>query len=69
MFVFPSSSNAPTIIATIVSFVIGLAVIHWLLEYVSNKSYTPFVIYRIALGVLVLVLVATGTLGSIVTVS
>ncbi len=60
----PGQANAygpgPTIVATVVSFVVGLAVIHWLLEYVSKKSYTPFVIYRVALGVVVLVLVAHG---------
>jgi undecaprenyl-diphosphatase len=69
----PNQANeygpGPTIVATIVSFVVGLAVIHWLLEYVSRKSYTPFVVYRIALGVLVLALVATGVMTSTVTVS
>ena len=64
----PNQANAygtgPTIVATVVSFVVGLAVIRWLLNYVSTKSYTPFVIYRIALGVLVLVLVATSVISS-----
>lgn len=61
--------TAPTIVATVVSFVVGIAIIHWLLEYVSKKSYTPFVIYRVALGVLVLVLVGAGALTSTVAVS
>ncbi|MCW2831920.1 MAG: undecaprenyl-diphosphatase [Aeromicrobium sp.] len=69
----PDQTNAygvgPTVVATVVSFVVGLAIIHWLLEYVSRKSYTPFVIYRVALGVVVLVLVGTGVLASTVTVS
>jgi undecaprenyl-diphosphatase len=69
----PGGQNAygtgPTIVATVVSFIVGLAIIHWLLEYVSKKSYAPFVIYRVALGVLVLVLVATGALTSTVAVS
>lgn len=54
----------PTAVGTVVSFVIGLAVIHWLLRYVSSHSYTPFVIYRIALGAFVLVLLATGALSA-----
>ena len=69
----PNQANAygtgPTIVATVISFVVGLAVIRWLLNYVSTKSYTPFVIYRIALGVLVLVLVATSVISSQVVVS
>jgi undecaprenyl-diphosphatase len=42
--------------------VIGYAVIAWLIRYVSTNSYMPFVIYRIALGTLVLVLLTTGVL-------
>jgi undecaprenyl-diphosphatase len=54
----------PTIAATIVAFVVGYAAIAWLLRYVTTHSYTPFVIYRIALGTLTLVLVATGAIGA-----
>lgn len=60
--------TVPTIVATIVSFVVGLAVIHWLLVYVSTKSYMPFVFYRVALGALVLVLVASGVIAAGTTV-
>lgn len=59
----------PTIVGTVVSFIVGLAVIHWLLKYVSTRSYAPFVAYRIALGTLVLVLVAAGVIGASTTVS
>ncbi|MEV7396338.1 undecaprenyl-diphosphate phosphatase [Aeromicrobium sp. NPDC092404] len=52
----------PTIVGTIVSFIVGLAVIHWLLRYVSTRSYTPFVFYRIGLGSLVLILVGAGVI-------
>jgi undecaprenyl-diphosphatase len=61
--------TAPTIVGTIVSFVVGLAVIHWLLRYVSNHSFMPFVAYRIVLGGLVLALVAFGVIGAATTVS
>jgi len=33
-----------------------------LLHYVSTRSYLPFVVYRIGLGGLTLLLVATGVL-------
>jgi len=52
----------PTIVATVVSFLVGYAAIAWLLRYVSTHSYTPFVIYRVLLGGATLVLVATGVL-------
>ncbi len=52
----------PTILATIVSFVVGYAAIAWLLKLITTHSYTPFVLYRVALGSAVLVLLATGVL-------
>lgn len=52
----------PTIVATVVSFVVGYAAIAWLLRWVSTKSYTPFVVYRVVLGAAVLVLLGTGAL-------
>lgn len=54
----------PTLVATVVSFVVGYAAIAWLLKYVTTHSYTPFVIYRIALGTLTLALVATGVIAA-----
>jgi undecaprenyl-diphosphatase len=54
----------PTIVATIVSFVVGYAAIAWLLRYVTTKSYTPFVLYRVALGAATLVLVGVGVLNA-----
>ena len=55
---------APTLVATVVAFVVGYAAIAWLLHYVSTRSYLPFVIYRIGLGSLTLALVATGVLAA-----
>ncbi len=53
-----------TIVATIVSFIVGYAAIAWLLRYVATKSYTPFVLYRVALGGATLLLLATGVLSA-----
>jgi undecaprenyl-diphosphatase len=52
----------PTILGTVVAFLVGYAVIAWLMKYISTHSYLPFVVYRIALGVLLLVLVGFGVL-------
>jgi len=58
----PTAAWGPTILATIIAFLIGYAVIAWLIRYVSTNSYMPFVLYRIGLGTLVLVLLGTGVL-------
>jgi undecaprenyl-diphosphatase len=55
-------TNGQTILATIISFLVGYAAIAWLLRYVSTHTYTPFVVYRVILGAVVLILVATGVL-------
>ena len=53
-----------TLVATGVAFVIGYIVIAWLLKFVSTKSFRPFIIYRVVLGSLILVLLATGVISS-----
>ncbi|TQN42966.1 undecaprenyl-diphosphatase [Blastococcus colisei] len=55
-------SWGPTILATVIAFGVGLTVIAWLLRYLDRGSFTPFVVYRIVLGTLVLVLVWAGVL-------
>ncbi len=52
----------PDDIATIVAFVVGFAVIAWLMRYLKTRSYMPFVVYRVALGVFVIVLVTAGAI-------
>jgi undecaprenyl-diphosphatase len=51
-----------TFVATVVAFIIGYLVISWLLKFVTTKSFMPFIIYRICLGTLVLILLATGVI-------
>jgi undecaprenyl-diphosphatase len=51
-----------TFTATAVAFVIGYAVIAWLLKYVTTKSFAPFIIYRIALGSLLILLLSLGVI-------
>ena len=53
-----------TLAATLVAFVVGLLVIAFFMNWISKRSFLPFVIYRIALGTLVLVLLATGVLAA-----
>ncbi|MEU3465366.1 undecaprenyl-diphosphate phosphatase [Streptomyces sp. NPDC006733] len=50
----------PTILATVIAFAVGYAVIAWFMRYISTKSFMPFVIYRVVLGIVLFALVATG---------
>lgn len=52
----------PTLVATAVSFGVGYAVIVWFLRLVETKTFTPFVIYRIALAIAVGILLVIGVL-------
>ena len=51
-----------TLVATVIAFVIAIFVIKFFMGYISKKSFMPFVIYRIALGILVFILLGTGVL-------
>ena len=53
---------APTITATLVSFVVGYLAVAWLLKFIARHSYSVFIFYRLVLGSLLIVLLATGTL-------
>ncbi|MFJ5062767.1 undecaprenyl-diphosphate phosphatase [Streptomyces nigra] len=55
-------SWGPTIFATVIAFGSGYAVIAWFMKFISTKSFMPFVYYRVALGVVIIALVAAGVL-------
>ena len=57
-------SLAETVAATAIAFVVGYLVIAWLIKFVMTKSFMPFIVYRIALGSTLLVLLATGVINS-----
>lgn len=59
---FTSSMAAPTIVATLVAFVSGYAVIMGFLKLVSTRSYLVFVVYRVLLGSVLLALLLTGVI-------
>lgn len=52
----------PTILATVIAFGVGYVVIVYFLRYIATHSFRAFVVYRIALGLLVLGLVLFGIL-------
>src|SRR5690625_542434 len=52
----------PVVVGTLVSFVVGYSVVAWLLRYLQRGTYTPFVVYRVLLGLVTLILLAMGVL-------
>ena len=55
-----ASALSGTIVATITSFVVGYAVIAGLLKYLNKGSFMPFVIWRLVVGVALLVMLSNG---------
>jgi undecaprenyl-diphosphatase len=51
-----------TIVATLVSFVVGYAAVAWLLKFIAKNTYSLFIGYRLVLGSLLMVLLATNVL-------
>lgn len=58
----PTASWGPIILATALALVVGLAVIHWLLRYISTHDFKPFVVYRLVLAAAVVVMLLAGVL-------
>jgi undecaprenyl-diphosphatase len=50
------------VIATVLAFAVGYASIAFLLRFLANHSTMVFVVYRVALGAVVLVLVGSGAI-------
>jgi undecaprenyl-diphosphatase len=53
---------AETAVATVVAFAVGYAVIAFLMRYIEKRSILPFVIYRVVLGLVLIVLLSLGIL-------
>jgi undecaprenyl-diphosphatase len=57
-----TAGAVPTVIATILAFIVGYASIAFLLRWLVRHNLAIFVVYRIALGALVIALTAAGTI-------
>ncbi len=56
--------GGPTLLATLLAFAIGYAVIVGFLQLLRTRSFLPFVVYRIAAGAAVLWMLATGVIAA-----
>ncbi|MQA83444.1 MAG: undecaprenyl-diphosphate phosphatase [Streptosporangiales bacterium] len=54
----------PTAVATVLAFVVGYASIAWLLRFLARHSTMVFVVYRVALGGLIIGLLSTGVIAA-----
>ena len=54
----------PVLVGIVVAFVVAYASIAWLLRFVAHNSLLPFVWYRVALGLVLVGVLATGALSA-----
>src|SRR4051795_9717768 len=52
----------PTLLATLLAFIVGYASIAWMLRWLTSHSTAVFVVYRVVLGSIVILLTATGAI-------
>ncbi len=52
----------PTLVGTAIAFVVAYVSIAWLLRFVSGHKISAFVPYRVAAGIVIIILLAVGTL-------
>src|SRR4051812_6433788 len=50
------------LIGFVVSWVVALGVVAWFMHWVRDRGFTPFAIYRIVLGIALLILLARGSM-------
>ncbi|MFT4199649.1 undecaprenyl-diphosphate phosphatase [Gordonia sp. (in: high G+C Gram-positive bacteria)] len=59
-----AASGPQLLVSVVIAFVVGYAAIAWLLKFVADHSLNWFGVYRVALGLLLLVLLGTGVITS-----
>lgn len=59
-----SATGPQLLVATLIAFVVGLAAVSWFLRFLLRHSMYWFVGYRVVVGVVALILLATGTVAA-----
>jgi undecaprenyl-diphosphatase len=59
-----SADLVATIVATVISFAVGFSVIVVLLRYLNRGSFMPFVVWRVFVGVALLIALSTSTISA-----
>ncbi len=66
--IIPTESMLPLLMATIVSGIVGYLAIWFLLAFLRKYSTLVFIVYRVVLGIIILVLLSRGVLDPVVNV-
>jgi undecaprenyl-diphosphatase len=56
----PAGSTGPFLVGTVASAAVGLVAIDVLLGYIRRRDYSPFVVYRLAVALFILVVILSG---------
>jgi undecaprenyl-diphosphatase len=59
-----SATGLQLLVGTVIAFVIGYAAVAWFLKFLVSHSMYWFVGYRVIVGVIVLILLGTGTIAA-----
>jgi undecaprenyl-diphosphatase len=54
----------PTLVGTVISFIVAYFSIDWLLRFVAHHSIVTFVWYRVLVGLVLIALLATGVIAA-----
>ncbi len=57
-----TSASYTLLVGTVVSFVVAYASVAWLLRFVAKHSIEIFAFYRVLLGIVLIILLATSTI-------
>lgn len=52
----------PMLVGIVTAFIVGYVSIAWLLKFISHHTFTPFVVYRLALAGIIVALLTSGIL-------
>jgi undecaprenyl-diphosphatase len=59
-----SATGAQLLVSVLITFVVGLAAVAWLLRFLTHHGMYWFVGYRVVLALIVMALLATGTMAA-----
>lgn len=54
----------PTIVASLVSFLVGYVAVAWMIKFIARHDYTGFIIYRVVVGLVIIGLLVSGVVSA-----
>lgn len=56
--------TGPTVAAVVAAFISSYAAIYWFLSWLQSRTFAPFVVYRVGVGVVLIALLGSGVLSA-----